>query len=113
MACMLASPARQHLSGMHARCFPLRIMTRIATLLSCAVIAACGGSNPEPKTPDGEAATSPTLEPAPQTKRTSKNAPSVSQELGEIDKAATERTFSKLEPQIASCHRAGVKRIEY
>jgi hypothetical protein len=68
------------------------------------LLAACGGSTPPPVTaPEPEA-------PAPV-----RHGPrlAVQGELGEIDQAATEKTFGRLGPTFMKCYQEGQGRVEY
>ena len=79
---------------------------RVALLLaSAALLASACGSPPEPKEPE------PTPEP-PKVERPH-NAPSMSQELGSIDEAATKKTFASLQSKMLDCQKQGMQRVEY
>lgn len=69
----------------------------------------CGGA-PAPEVNNPPPAPSEARPEAP-VKRTP--GPSVSQELGEIDPRAVESTFTRLRSSLASCHHAGINRVEY
>jgi hypothetical protein len=76
----------------------------VSFCLASLAAAACGGE-PPPKAP----------EPAPEPPRVERphKGPSMSQELGSIDEAATKKTFLQLQSQLGACHTEGLKRIEY
>ena len=74
----------------------------VATLLLLS-LAACGG--PPPKPP--EVAAAPPL-PRPSGPRLGMTA-----ELGQIDEAATIKTFDRVRPTLMSCYTAGLGRLEY
>jgi hypothetical protein len=81
----------------------LRAVT-VAAVFAGLGATACGGA-PEPKVPEPEPE-------APKVDRPAKT-PRVSQELGSIDERATQQTFERLQPQLASCQRDGLKHIDY
>jgi hypothetical protein len=67
------------------------------------VLAGCGGSTPPPKEP--EAAPPPPPRQGPKLHMQS--------ELGTIDPAQTEATWTKLQPSLMRCYTDGQKRLEY
>jgi hypothetical protein len=69
-----------------------------------ALLAACAGT-PEPKAPEPE--------PEPPKQERPKHGPSVSQELGSIDEAATKKTFERLTSKMVDCQKEGIRRLEY
>jgi len=83
-------------------------------------LAACGGeeSAPAPKTAADVAGTHHAAEgagadgtPAPVAPR--RSGMSVQTELGEIDKAATERAFQGARGELSACYKAGLARVDY
>jgi hypothetical protein len=76
----------------------------IAFSLSSFAQSACGGA-PEPKAPEPE--------PEPPKPTVVKRGPAVSQELGSIDEAATQKTFERLQSKMLDCQRQGLQRVEY
>ncbi len=84
-------------------------MNRITLLCfaSAALFAvACGGETPPAKEPEAAA---PTHAPRP----ARRSGLSVSTELGEIDQAATEKTFQGLQSQLGTCFKSGLTRVDY
>jgi hypothetical protein len=80
-------------------------MKKLPTLAVSALLAAACGGEPPPKT-QADVPAVPTSRPqGPKLK--------MRQELGEIDEAATKRTFNQLEPAIQRCHTQNLRRIEY
>lgn len=78
-------------------------------LASLGVLVACGGGAPEAQSPT-------TPEPAPQVHAAptpKKSGMNVQTELGEIDKAATEKTFDGAAGALRDCYRKGQKRVDY
>lgn len=70
-------------------------------------VAACGGPKAEPKVEGpAEAASAPPPKP-----RGPKMG--VSQELGEIDPKLAEAALKQAQPELARCHKAGLKRVEF
>jgi hypothetical protein len=68
------------------------------------ILNACGGAAPN------EAASPVAEDVKPQT-RAAKNAPSVSQELGEIDSKEADQVFARLEAKFQACQKTGMKRV--
>jgi hypothetical protein len=82
-------------------------MKKLSLLLvpASSLALACGGGEPPPKA----VSDAPVVEaPRPQGPKLK-----MRQELGEIDEAATKRTFAQLEPAIQKCHTQNLRRIEY
>lgn len=76
--------------------------------VAMAVLVGCGGASevPPPAVPQTE-----TSAPAPA--RVKREAPQVSQELGEIDPKEVEATFAKWNASVHACHAQGIKRLDY
>jgi hypothetical protein len=93
---------------MHAARLVVRARATLAASISLVTLAALGvacGSEPPPRAPEP----APEPPPAPRPHK----GPSMSQELGSIDEAATKKTFVQLQSQLGACHTEGLKRIEY
>ena len=76
----------------------------IAGFLGGILLVACGGSEPPPKPP----------EPMPEPVKAPSTAPmKSSQELGSIDEAATNATFTSLQNKLLDCQKQGMQRVEY
>jgi hypothetical protein len=81
-------------------------MRKASWTASVLLLAGCGGpQTPEPQVPSSE----------PQPAHVEHHAPKmqVATELGEIDRAETIKTFDKLKPAFADCHKKGLDRVEY
>lgn len=81
---------------------PYRILGFVVVVLA----SACGGGQPEAKTPAA-------VEAPKEAPRARGPAPVVSQELGEIDPREVEKTFAKLQGAFERCHSEGRGRVEY
>jgi len=80
---------------------------RALCMLGLASFVACGGNTAENKPVDAPTDNSNDHP------RTNKNAPSVSQELGEIDLKDAERAIQKVQPQILGCQKQAASHLEY
>jgi hypothetical protein len=78
-------------------------MKELLILLCSLSLFGCGGAAPPPKEPEPE--------PPPPPSRAPKL--SMQTELGQIDPAATEATWKKLQPLLMHCYEDGQKRVEY
>lgn len=78
---------------------------RGAALVLLASLAACGGE-PPPKEPEGPRA-------VPTPNRARPPLPQVSQELGQIDPALTDRAFDRIKTKLLACQTQGQKRLDY
>ena len=70
------------------------------------LLGACGGSTPPPKEPEAPVQAAPPPRPA-VTQMAS------SQELGQIDEAATNKTFQGLTDKLLGCQKDGLARVEF
>jgi hypothetical protein len=77
----------------------MRCITPIALVL----LAGCGSPKPPPVVPEPDS--TPPVQHGPRM--------SVQGELGEIDQAATDKTFQGLQPALMQCYQQGQKRVEY
>jgi hypothetical protein len=77
-------------------------MKRLIPILILA-LAACGGSEPPPKEPEVMAAPPPRQGPKLH----------MQSELGSIDPAQTEATWTKIQPSLMRCYTDGQQRLEY
>lgn len=83
-------------------------MKRHVFVLSGALfLVACGGSTPPAENP------TPDPTPAATAKPRKRSGPSVSQELGSIDKTAVDAVFLKLGSSAKQCQKQGIGRVEY
>lgn len=80
-------------------------VTFASTLLVSA--AACGGSDPQPKSADNAEAKH---EAVPQERR---NAPQVQQELGSIEPREVDQAVKSVQAELMACQKAGIGRVEY
>lgn len=74
---------------------------------------ACGASTPSAEAPTPSSTTSTPSAPTTAAKSDGKGRPSVSQELGEIDKAAVDAAFAKLGGAFKQCQKQGLSRVDY
>ncbi len=79
-------------------------------MIMASTLAACGGK-PEPKAVE----TAPTAGSPPPVATAARKGPKlgVQQELGEIDPKLAKAALEKADPALFSCHKAGIKRVEY
>ncbi|HQY60076.1 MAG: hypothetical protein IPF92_06715 [Myxococcales bacterium] len=75
-----------------------------AALALSMALAACGGEPPA-KEPEGARMPTPN--------RAAPPLPQVSQELGQIDPALTDRAFERVKPKLLACQTQGQKRLDY
>jgi hypothetical protein len=79
----------------------------LRVLFGASFLVACGGSAPPAESP------TPDPTPAATARPRQRSGPSVSQELGSIDKTAVDAVFLKLGSSVRQCQKLGVGRVEY
>ena len=85
----------------------------LALALAGFMAAGCGGSAPAVQAPDSESTAPPPVSANPTASKPKRTGMSVQTELGEIDRAATEKVFEASSGALRDCYRKGQTRVEY